>query len=124
MTDSKNKFERKAAISHGQLTVEAELLDIGFPVPRPGVMYVISLMRYKVLRVIRGRYPHQFILVGHHVPDLNSPQFQIGVLHRLDLTGRFPKHASILNKFDDEARDLGIFFCLSFDTITASYDNQ
>jgi|GEM_PF-6516190 len=101
----------------GQLTVEAELLDTGFPAPKPGVMYVISLMRYKVLKVLHGRYPHQFILVGHHVPDINSPQFQIGVRHRLQLTRKFPEHASILNKFKEEARNLDIFFCQSYEVL-------
>ena len=112
-----NGKKQGASISSGQLTVEAELLDTGFPAPKPGVMYVISPMRYKILKVLQGSYPHQFILVGHHVPDLNSPQFQIGIRHRLHLTRKFPLHASILNKFEAEAHDLGTFFCLSFEVL-------
>jgi hypothetical protein len=97
--------------------VEAELLDPGEPVPRPGDMYLVSLMRYKVLKVVRGKYRHRFILVGHHLPDLSSPDFRIGIRHRLELTREFPPHATLLNKFEAESREIGVFFCSSFQVL-------
>jgi hypothetical protein len=100
-----------------QLTIEAQLLDTGIEAPKPGVMYVISIMRYKVLKVVHGVYPYQIVFVGHHVPDLNSPQFRIGVRHRLKLRKSFPENASILNKFQDEKDNGSIFFCVSFEVL-------
>ena len=109
MADEKTKI--------GQLTIEARLLDVGLPAPKPGDMYIISLMRYEAMKVVRGKYPHQFILVGHSTPDLQSPQFQIGAVHRLQLSREFPKHSTILNKFENESRDAEFFFCLSFEVM-------
>ena len=117
MSDDKDKAARKRTGSREQLTIEAMVMDTGLPAPKPGDMYIISLMRYEVLQVVRGKYPHQFILVGHSMPDLQSPQFRIGVLHRLQLSREFPKRSSILNKFENELRDAGAFFCLSFEVI-------
>ncbi len=117
MAGGKDKIGRNRV---GQLTIEARLLDVGLPAPKPGDMYIISLMRYEVLKVVRGKYPHQFILVGHSTPDLQSPQFRIGIVHRLQLTREFPKHSSILNKFENESQDAGIFFCLSFEELARS----
>ena len=117
MSDGKDRSGNKKTGSRGQLTIEARLLDTGLPAPKPGDMYIISLMRYEVLKVVRGKYPHRLILVGHSMPDLQSPQFRIGVLHRLQLSREFPKRSSILNKFENELRDAGVFFCLSFEVM-------
>ena len=111
------KDKQKNLPSQEQLVVEAELLDTGMEAPGPGIMYIISLMRYKVLKVVQGVYPYQFILVGHHVPDLNSPEFHIGVRHLLHLSKDFPDHANILNKFQDESDQEGVFFCVSFEVL-------
>jgi len=100
-----------------ELTVEAELISIGEPAPRPGCIYVISLMLYKVLRILNGIYSDEFLLVGHKVPDLGAPEFQLGVRHRLNLTDEFPQYSSILNSFRDEKPDAGVFYCISFEVI-------
>jgi hypothetical protein len=102
------------------LTIDAELVDPGEPAPQPGDMYIISLMLYRVLRVIRGTYPHQSVLVGHETPDLTAPQFQAGRRHRLQLTHEFPPHATILNKFEREVGRSGIFFCTAFESLDSS----
>jgi hypothetical protein len=102
------------------LTIDAELIDVGEPAPRPGDMYIISLMLYKVLKVVHGTYPHQSVLVGHDTPDLTAPQFQSGRRHRLQLTNEFPPHASILNKFEREVGPGGIFFCTAFESLDSS----
>jgi hypothetical protein len=118
MASTKDKHKRAEATSSATLTVEAELLDTGLPAPKPGVLYAISIMRYKVLKVTRGKYPHQFIFVGHKFPDLQSPQFSVGTRHRLRLTRRFPKQVTILNGFENESKETGIYYCLSFEVIT------
>lgn len=117
MPTKKDKSKSQKSVSGEQLTVEAELLDPGIEAPVPGDSYVISLMLYEVLKVISGVYPHRLILVGHHVPDLNSLQFRVGVRHRLNLTQRFPEDATILNKFLGQIDNVGSFFCLSFEVL-------
>lgn len=124
MPDDKNKAGRKRTASRGQLTIEAKLLDPGLPAPLPGDMYTISLMRYEVLKVLRGEYPHRFIFVGHSAPDLHSPSFRVGVVHRLQLSRKFPRRSDILNKFENEPHDAGVFFCLSFEAIDLSKDGK
>jgi len=113
----KDKPKGRKSVSDKHLIIEAELLDPGLEAPRPGDAYIISLMLYEVLNVIRGVYPHRFILVGHHLPDLNSPQFRVGVHHRLNLTRHFPEGASLLNKFMGQIDNAGSFFCLSFEVL-------
>lgn len=116
MPSDKDKPKRKRRTAT-VLTIDAELIDTGEPAPRPGYMYIVSLMLYKVLKVIRGAYSQRFIHVGHHVPDLSSPEFQVGVRHRLRLTREFPPHASILNKFEREGRNMSIFYCRAFEVM-------
>ena len=118
MPGDQEHAETTGTISGEQpLIIEAQLLDPGIPASRPGDMYVISLMHYQVLRVVEGIYPHELILVGHHNPNLSAPEFQIGVRHRLHLVRQFPKNASLLNKFVEEAQEIGSFFCLAFETL-------
>lgn len=100
-----------------ELVVEARLLDPGVPVPRPGYIYAIGLMRYQVLRILEGHSPSEILLVGHDNPDLNDPRFRPGVLHRLRLTRDFPEHASLVNPFGDRLPEEGAFFCKSFEVV-------
>ena len=102
-------------MNEAELVLVGELLDTGYPAPKPGPTYVIPLMRYRVVRVERGDYPHEHILVGHDLPQLGSPTLRIGDRYRLHLTSHFPERASILNKWEDDGRALGWFFCLSFE---------
>ena len=94
------------------LVIEAELEDPGRQVPRPGAFHVIGIMRYRVLAVTAGEYPHEHAYVGHGWADLQQPEFQPGARHRLELTPEFPKGASLLNEFDASAE--GVYFCTSF----------
>jgi hypothetical protein len=105
------------AASSVELIVDAEILDPGLPAPRPGGVYLIPIMRYRVLQVVHGTYPHPEIFVGHDQPDLQAPAFQPGVRHRLHLTRRFPAYASPMNPFRQETHGLGVFFCVSFEVI-------
>ena len=118
MKTGKGKRRKKKTGSRGQLELEAELLDTGLLAPKPGDSYIIPIMRYRVLKVVAGQYPHQYVFVGHSMPDLQSPQFRIGARSRMRLTREFPEHATILNGFEDESRDTGVFFCLSFDALS------
>jgi hypothetical protein len=97
------------------LVVEAELLDPGSPVPAPGILHAIGLMRYAVLRVLEGDYEHDEIYVGHSGADLSAPKFRPGARHRLTLSRTFPNAASVLSPFDTRA--LGAFYCLAFEPI-------
>jgi hypothetical protein len=97
------------------LVVEAELEDPGRQAPRPGPLYIISIMRYRVLEVIAGEYPHDHAYVGHHWADLGAPEFQRGARHRLELTPEFPKGATLLNEFDVSAE--GVFYCTAFEVL-------
>lgn len=68
--------------------------------------------------MLAGHYAHPFILVGHSYEDRMSPTFVVGVRHRLDLTRRFPPHASLLNPFTAEAPQLGVYFCRSLTVLS------
>jgi hypothetical protein len=94
------------------LVVEAELRDPGTPVPAPGMLHVIALMRYAVIRVLEGDYEHEEIYVGQSGADLSDPAFQPGARHRLELSRSFPEAASVASRFD--TRDVGAFYCLSY----------
>jgi hypothetical protein len=99
------------------MTLDGELLDVGAPAPKPGTMYVISIMRYAVLRVVRGTYGQAFVHVGHHMPDLSAPAFRIGARHRLELTTEFPTHATLLQPANAGDEKAGVFFCLKFEML-------
>lgn len=100
-----------------QLLVEAEIVTPGMQAPDPGDSYAISITRYQVLNVLQGIYPHSVILVGHALADMNSPQFAVGVRHHLSLTKEFPEHSNQLNLFVEEALEIGVYFCLSFEVL-------
>lgn len=97
------------------LVVDARLVDTGAPAPKPGVVYQVSLMRYEILRIVSGEYPHPLIFVAHHMPDLVSAEFRVGTLHRLSLTRQFPEQAAILDAFQTEVSRRMPYFCLSFE---------
>ena len=101
-----------------ELVVEAALSDVGLPAPNPGTIYSISLMRYEVIKIIQGRYPHPAIFVGHHRPDLSEREFTVGGKHRLRLSKEFPEHASILDKFQTPVSRNEPYFCLSFEFLS------
>jgi hypothetical protein len=98
-----------------RLVLDAELEDPGRQAPRPGALYVIAVMRYRVLAVIEGEYAHDHVYVGHHWADLEAPEFQPGVRHRLELTTDFPDGATLLNEFDVSVE--GVFYCTSFELL-------
>ena len=97
------------------LVLEAELEDPGRQVPRPGALYIIGVMRYRVHAVITGEYQHERAYVGHHWADLERPEFQPGTRHRLELSPEFPKGATLLNEFDVATE--GVYFCTSFSVL-------
>jgi hypothetical protein len=99
------------------LVVDATLLDTGAPAPKPGIVYVVSLMHYGVLGVVRGAYPHSSIFVGHSLPNLASGEFRVGTRHRLYLTKLFPEHASVLDAFQTDVSKTLPFFCSSFEVL-------
>jgi len=98
-----------------ELIVEADLIDPGIPVPAKGESWVISLMRYTVVRVLEGEYPHDDVFVGHDDADLDTPEFRAGVRHRLWLTRTFPEQATILSA--TATREEGAFYCLRFELV-------
>jgi hypothetical protein len=97
------------------LILDAELEDPGRQVPRPGALHVIGVMRYRVLAVVRGDYPHDVVYVGHHWADLALPEFQPGTRHRLELVPEFPAGATLLNEFDVATE--GVYYCTSFEVL-------
>lgn len=99
------------------LVVDARLLDVGAPAPKPGIVYVVSLMHYEVLRIVRGQYPHPSIFVGHALPNLGAPEFRPGAHHRLYLSKQFPEHAGILDAFQTDVSKTTPFFCSSFEML-------
>jgi hypothetical protein len=100
-----------------ELVIVARLLDSGVPVPLPGDSYAISIMRYEVLAVVEGRYLHPVAFVGHDAPDIDAPAFMPGAKHLLRLTRTFPSEASVVDGFAAESRDVGTFYCVSFEVL-------
>ncbi len=97
------------------MILEAELEDPGLQAPAPGSLYVIGVMRYRVLHVLEGSYAHEHVYAGHHSADLSRPEFQPGARHRLHLTPEFPAGATLLNEFDVSTE--GVFYCTSFELL-------
>src|SRR4051794_2119154 len=97
-----------------QLVVDAKLMDIGIPAPKPGIIYSVSLMQYELLKVISGKYCHSLIFVGHHLPNLSGPEFMVDTKHRLYLTKEFPEHAGILDKYQTLISRTEPYYCLRF----------
>ena len=95
------------------LVVEGEILVLGPIAPRPGDTLSIPITKYRVLRVLAGRYDHPQILVGHMPEDRLSESMTVGARQRLELTRRFPEYASLLNPFVAETAELGVYFCRS-----------
>lgn len=76
-----------------ELEVEARLVE------RPGAvacgaLHAVVVMRYEVVRVVAGDYPHRELLVAHSCPEMGSTQckelpgerierFQVGDTHHL-----------------------------------------
>ena len=118
MSGDPKKRRGQARPSRARLVLDAELLDTGLVAPKPGFVYVISIMRYRVITVVHGKYANEHVFVGHHVPNLASPEFRIGVRQRLQLTREFPKGSTTLNGFEEESRSAGVFFCLSFEVLS------
>jgi hypothetical protein len=97
------------------LLIDAVLEDPGRPVPDPGDEWLIALMRYGVLRVVEGDYPHPKLFAGHNRPRLGTPEFEVGVRHRLTLTREFPEHANLVAPPD--VGELGVFYCPRFEVL-------
>lgn len=98
-----------------ELIAEAELIDAGPQMPPPGIFRGISLMRYRVLRVVEGEYPHTELFVGHEHADVGDPAFRPGAHHRLYLTRAFPDFASVLGA--ERAGPAGGYFCVRYELL-------
>lgn len=98
-----------------RLVVDALLEDPGPQAPRPGTLYVIAVMRYRVRAVVEGDYAHERLYAGHHWADLTTAEFQPGTGHRLELTSEFPAGATLLNAFDVSVE--GVFYCTTFEVL-------
>jgi hypothetical protein len=86
----------------GGLAVEARLEEMPGPFPANDLYDYVFIMKYRVLKVLRGRYDDSIILVGHYNPrmarseiqgamdslvDGDLTSFVVGDVHRLVLTG-------------------------------------
>lgn len=100
---------------HGtaEFAVEAVLETPGPQVPAPGHQYLLSVSRYRVSKVLWGTYARQFVLVAHDRADMSSAAFQPGTYKQLELTSRFPAHASLMNPFSAAAGGEPVFYCLT-----------
>src|SRR5690349_8349221 len=96
------------------IIMDAELIEKGISAPKPGIIYTISLLHYRVLQVVQGVYDKEHVLIGHHLPDLSSKSFNVGVCHHLWLVREFPRESSLLNTFQNESLKADKLFCISF----------
>jgi hypothetical protein len=92
--------------------------------PDLGDAFAIAIFHYDVLGVLEGDYPHPIVLVGHEGADLSSPEFGLGVRHRLRLTRDFPEHSNLLNPFVREAAEFGVYFCRSFQVLNSPVQDR
>jgi len=95
-----------------ELVLDAQVETPGPQAPVPGHAHAISVTRYLVLRILHGHYEHPFALVGHDGADMNSAEFRPGVRKRLDLSLKFPPHATQLNPFTRESPGLPVYYCV------------
>ena len=86
----------------GGLAIEARLEEVPGPFPANDLYDYVFIMKYRVLKVLRGSYDDSVILVGHYNPrfarseihgvmdslvDGDITSFNPGDVHRLVLTG-------------------------------------
>jgi hypothetical protein len=86
----------------GGLAIEAKLEEVPGPFPANDLYDYVFIMKYRVLKVLRGSYGDSIILVGHYNPrfarteiqgamdslvDGNLTSFNPGDVHNLVLTG-------------------------------------
>ena len=100
-------------MSEGKLVIDAQLDTPGPQAPDPGHAHVISVSRYRVLRVLLGQYTNAFILVAHDRADMSSANFLPGVNKRLELTLKLPAHTSMLKPFPDKDPGFPVYYCVA-----------
>jgi hypothetical protein len=96
-----------------ELVLDAQVDTPGPQAPTPGHSHAISVTRYRVVRVLQGRYQHPFALVGHDGADMASPEFRPGVRKRIELTLKFPRHTTQLNPFTRENPGIPVYYCVT-----------
>jgi len=87
--------------TRGSLAIEAKLEEIPAPFPANDLYNYVYIMKYRVLKVLRGKYSDSVILVGHYNPrfarsEITDPMdslvdgdltsFNAGDVHLLALT--------------------------------------
>jgi hypothetical protein len=80
-----------AARARHDLVLVAELLEAPLPAPAPGTARIASVARYRVLKVLKGHYAHDEMLVGFD--GTTGLPGAAGEHHRLEVTDRFPPRA-------------------------------
>jgi len=103
-----------------ELVLDAILETPGPQAPAPGHEYRLSVSRYRVLKVLKGTYPRRFVLVAHDGADMSSAAFQPGTRKELELTSRFPVHASLMYPVNSGGRGEPVYFCIRARTLAAA----
>ena len=88
----------------GGLAVEARLEELPGPFPANDLYDYVFVMKYRVLKVLRGRYDDSIILVGHYNPRMARSEVAGGMDSLVDgtLTSFHPGdvHQLVLTRLD------------------------
>lgn len=131
--EEKQEIVKNDSLKNDTLVIVARLIEIAGNYPPNDNYDYVFIMKYRVLRVVKGSYTEKEILVGHYNPrfsrskikdkmdkyvDGNVEKFKEGLKHRLVLVtpiDRVWKDAIEDDYFDEEVDK---YFALRTDLIT------
>jgi hypothetical protein len=122
----------RAASAGDTLIIDARIVEIAGTFAPNDLYNYVYIMKYRVLKVVKGVYTEQDILVGHYNPLIprahikddmkkyvsgNAPKFEVGAKHKLVLVTPIEKvwQKEIEDEYIDS--DLPKFFALRTDVI-------
>jgi hypothetical protein len=92
------------------LVVEAEVLSPAAEMPPPGFTRALQVDRYRVLRIIQGRYDDEELYAARDAGE----SFAVGDQLRLTLTRELPEGATPVIEDPSAINRVGLYFVISF----------
>ena len=95
------------------LVIEAEVVTPAQSVPPAGTVHALQVDRYRVRRVVSGRYEPRELFAAR---EAGTP-FLVGQWIRLTLSPELPKDAAPLVTEAAEVARVGLFYCTKFERL-------
>ena len=95
---------------HSLLVVDAEVVTPAAALPPPGFTRALQVDRYRVLRVVQGRYDHEELYAARDAGEA----FAIGDQLRLMLSPELPEGGTPVIEDPYAINAVGLYFVTSF----------